>query len=63
MLFSYGCKVSNCLTLTFNDTPKKGMLITLSGVDEKPHKKAPVLRLYRGFLFYSLLTEAGKTLG
>ncbi|MEO6329555.1 MAG: hypothetical protein ABIO55_11505, partial [Ginsengibacter sp.] len=36
---------------------------TSSGVDEKPQQKAPILKLYRGFLFYSLLTEAGATVG
>jgi hypothetical protein len=37
--------------------------LTLRGVDEKPHKKAPIVKLYRGFLFYSLLTEAGAAIG
>ncbi len=52
-----------CGLETANLMDKAKRHTTLSGVDEKPHKKAPVLRLYRGFLFYSLLTEAGKTLG
>ena len=36
---------------------------TLSGVDEKPQNEAPVQSLYRGFLFYSLLTAPGALLG
>jgi hypothetical protein len=39
------------------------MRTTSSGVDEKPHKKPRYFTLYRGFLFYSLLTEAGTTVG
>ena len=42
---------------------KTWLLPTLRGVDEKPHKKAPIVKLYRGFLFYSLLTEAGAAIG
>ena len=30
---------------------------TLSGVDEKPQNEAPIITTYRGFLFYSMLTE------
>ncbi len=41
----------------------KSLRIALSGVDEKPRKKAPIHILCRGFLFYSLLTEAVSTLG
>ena len=37
--------------------------LTLSGVDEKPQNEAPVRTTYRGFLFYSLLTEPGATIG
>jgi hypothetical protein len=39
------------------------LLLTLRGVDEKPQQKAPIHRKYRGFLFYSMLTEAGATIG
>jgi hypothetical protein len=37
--------------------------LTLSGVDEKPQNEAPIVTLYRGFLFYSVLTEAGAAIG
>ena len=42
---------------------KTSLQPTLSGVDEKPQQKAPIIRDYRGFLFYSMLTAPGVLVG
>ena len=53
----------NISLLQLNPTALLELRTTLRGVDEKPQNEAPIRTTYRGFLFYSMLTEAGATLG